>query len=339
MNLLFAWPWMFLLAPLPLAVIRWLPPVQRSGGAIRVPFFSTISALFTPDSRRSIQNRWIRLAILGLCWLTLISAAARPQWIGGIDYFPIDARSLMLAIDVSGSMKTEDLELDGKPVDRLSVVRRLATSFVARREGDRVGLILFGSQAYLQAPLTFDRKTVATFIDEALIGIAGERTAIGDAIGLAVKRLIGVPSEQRVLILMTDGANTAGAINPDEAARLAAQADLTIYTIGIGASSMVVESLFGSRQINPSRDLDEALLTRIAESTGGKYFRARSSEDLQQVYELLDTIEPIPQISPATRRIKELFYWPLGVVVFVMFGWMIAGCGFISFRRSLSRQV
>ena len=151
--------------------------------------------------------------------------------------------------------------------------------FINRRVGDRVGLILFGTQAYLQTPITFDRKTVQTLLDEAVIGLAGDNTAIGDAIGLAVKRLKNQPANSRVLILLTDGANTAGEVSPLKAAELAAANQLKIYTIGVGADEMIVRTFFGSRKVNPSRDLDENTLVKVAESTGGRYFRARNSDD------------------------------------------------------------
>src|SRR5690606_26603878 len=178
-----------------------------------------------------------RAAIAVACWVLLVAAAARPQWLGELDRIEVSGRSLMLGVDISGSMDIGDLELDGRPADRLTVVKTLGADFLERRTGDRVGLILFGTRAYLQAPLTFDRATVATLLDESVTGLAGERTAIGDAIGLAIKRLREVEAEQRVLVLLTDGANTAGSVEPLEAARLAATAGLTIHTIEIGRAS------------------------------------------------------------------------------------------------------
>ncbi|MCZ7598080.1 MAG: VWA domain-containing protein [Gammaproteobacteria bacterium] len=192
-------------------------------------------------------------------------------------------------------MDTRDLELDGRPADRLAVVKTLGADFLERRTGDRVGLILFGTRAYLQAPLTFDRATVATLLDEAVTGLAGERTAIGDAIALAIKRLREVEAEQRVLVLLTDGANTAGSVEPLEAARMAATAGLTIHTIGVGAERMVVDGLFGRREINPSAELDEALLRDVSSLTGGRYFRAASTAGLDDIYRLLDRMEPVPR--------------------------------------------
>jgi len=178
-----------------------------------------------------------------------------------------------------------------------------------------VGLILFGTQAYLQTPLTFDRKTVITLLNESAIGLAGDNTAIGDAIGLAVKRLKNQPANSRVLILLTDGANTAGEVSPIKAAELAAENQLKIYTIGIGADEMQVRSFFGSRTVNPSRDLDEKTLTAIADTTGGRYFRARNTEELDKIYQLLDELEPVEKDKQYYRPRSELYPWPLGLAL------------------------
>ena len=183
-------------------------------------------------------------------------------------------------------MEEQDFQLNGEWVDRLTALKSVATGFIERRVGDRVGLILFGREAYLQAPLTFDRATVSTLLDESAIGLAGKETAIGDSIGLAIRTLedAGVEQGRRVLLLLTDGANTAGAVEPRKAAELAAQRKLVIYTIGIGADSLTVRSLFGLREINPSADLDEETLTAIAEMTGGRYFRARDTAEFAEIY-------------------------------------------------------
>jgi Ca-activated chloride channel family protein len=249
-------------------------------------------------------------------------AAARPQFVGDPVALPMTGRDLLVVIDLSGSMEEQDFQLNGQWVDRLTATKAVASNFVERRVGDRVGLILFGREAYLQTPLTFDRKTVKTLLDESVIGLAGKETAIGDAIGLAIRTLddAGVEQGRRVAILMTDGANTAGAVEPLKAAELAAQRNLVIYTIGIGADALTVRSLFGLRQINPSADLDEATLTAIAEMTGGKYFRARDTAEFQQIYTILDKLEPAESDEQGFRPVKELFYWPLGAAVVLAFG-------------------
>jgi Ca-activated chloride channel family protein len=217
----------------------------------------------------------------------------------------------MLAVDLSRSMQERDFELAGQRVDRLSATKAVAREFIERRAGDRLGLVLFGEQAYLQTPLTFDHETLGQLLDEAAIGLAGQATAIGDAIGLAVKRLREQPAASRVLILITDGANTAGEVDPRQAAELAAREGLTIYTIGIGADSVLVRDIFGTRRVNPSRDLDEDMLDAIAETTGGRYFRARDTEELRQIYALLDELEPLEREGQRFRPRHALFDWPL----------------------------
>jgi Ca-activated chloride channel family protein len=221
----------------------------------------------------------------------------------------------MLAVDLSGSMETQDFQLRGDMVDRLTAAKSVAADFIVRRTGDRLGLILFGQKAYIQTPLTYDRETVRTLLMESAIGLAGRDTAIGDAIGLAIKRLKKQSASSRVLILLTDGANTAGEVKPRKAAELAAKQGLKIYTIGIGADEMVLSSLFGSRIVNPSADLDEETLKAIADRTGGRYFRARSTLELEKIYSLLDTLEPTEHEAQMFRPRSALFYWPLGMAL------------------------
>ncbi|MES9855107.1 MAG: VWA domain-containing protein [Sedimenticola sp.] len=305
----FAWPWLFLLLPLPWLLRRWLPAAAPAqGGVLYAPFAPSLAAVGTSAAVRPSP---VRIVTLLLIWLLLLTAAARPQWLGEPTELPETGRNLMLAADLSGSMETPDLDIDGEQATRLDAVKSVAGAFIERRKGDRIGLILFGSQAYLQAPLTFDRTTVHRLLNQAMIGIAGRETAIGDAIGLAIKRLRQAPEGMAVLILLTDGANTAGRVPPRQAAELAAQAGLKIYTIGIGAEKMRVRGLFGSRIVNPSADLDEETLGYIADTTGGKYFRARDLEALQGVYQQIDALEPVAGGSRLVRPITSLYPWPL----------------------------
>ena len=202
----------------------------------------------------------------------------------------------------------------------------MAGEFIERRQGDRLGLILFGTRAFWHVPLTFDRSTVRTLLNEAFIGITDDdpQTSIGDAIGLAVKRLQNQPSANRVLILLTDGANTAGEVTPLKAAELAAASGLKIYTIGVGADEMLVRGFFGSQKVNPSVDLDEATLTAIASISGGQYFRARSTQELAQIYGVLDQIEPVEKDPHYLRPQRELFIWPLAFALLslALIGWI-----------------
>ena len=184
----------------------------------------------------------------------------RPQWVGEPTELPLTGRSLMLAVDLSGSMKEKDMELNGKSANRLEVVKSVLRTFIKRRSGDRLGLILFGSQAYLQTPLTFDIKTLLQMLEESELGLAGERTAIGDSIGLAIKKMKNLSSEEKVLILLTDGQNTAGEVSPEDAASVAAKIGLKIHTIGVGADEGRIRTFFGKQKFNPSSELDEIML-------------------------------------------------------------------------------
>jgi len=295
---------------------------DSSEAALRVPFFLRVAAW--SDERGVHTRRW-RLGIAAFAWILLVLAAARPQWVGDPVALRITGRDLMLAVDLSGSMKRRDMQVEKDWVTRLDVVKRVAGEFIERRDGDRIGLILFGTRAYLQAPLTFDRPTVRTLLQESVIGLAGEQTAIGDAIGLGVKRLRERPAENRVLILLTDGANTAGEVHPMDAARFAAKLGLKIYTIGVGADVAMMRRLYGSVRVNPSADLDEPTLAAIARATGGRYFRARQTNELVEIYRTLDELEPVISDDEQFRPTIELFYWPLGLALLLAVGLLAGG--------------
>jgi Ca-activated chloride channel family protein len=310
-GLYLAWAWLLLLLPLPWLVRRWLSAAPRAGlQALKVPWFAQVAG----SEPGWIKRTWLAV-IAGLVWTLLLLAAARPQWVGEIETLPVTGRDLLLAVDISGSMDTQDMVLDGQAVNRLTVVKRVAGEFIARRKGDRVGLVLFGSRAYLQTPLTFDTETTAILLGEAEIGLAGRETAIGDAIGLAVKRLRDDAASERVLILLTDGANTSGEVEPLQATEFAAREGLRIYTVGVGADEMMVQDFFGSRLVNPSADLDEDTLKAIAERTGGAYFRARDAAALARIYGQLDELEPVESDQEAIRPVEELFHWPLALAL------------------------
>jgi len=311
----FQWPVVFYFAVLPL-LIWLLPSVKQSSiTTVKVPFFTNFW-----QSLGSIneQSKWWLKILAILSWLLFIVAAAKPVWIGDAIALPVEGRDLMLAVDVSGSMQEKDMKINGREVDRLTMIKYVAGDFIERRKGDRIGLILFGQQAYLQTPLTFDRRTVNTLLSESIIGIAGKATAIGDAIGLAVKRVRKTSDNNRILILLTDGQNTAGEIQPIKAAELAAQEGLKVYTIGIGADEVYRRTLLGNRRINPSLDLDEATLKKIAQMTGGRYFRARNTKDLNNIYAILDELEPLAKENEFYRPTQALFYWPLTTAMLLL---------------------
>ena len=309
------WPWILLALPLPLLVYRLVTPADKNDAPLHIPFYGQLSTL-VGEERTDMDSRTGRRLILpSLIWTLLLLAASKPVWLGEPVTLQDNGRDLMMAVDLSGSMEMNDMVLNGRQVDRLSATKNVLDEFIARRRGDRLGLILFGTQAYLQAPLTFDRTTVKTLLNESGIGMAGNQTAIGDALGLAVKQLRQRPQQSRVLVLLTDGANTAGQISPIQAARIAKEEGIKIYAIGLGADEMVERSLFGTRRVNPSADLDEQTLQEMADLTGGKYFRARNIDELNQIYALLDELEPTTQEEETFRPSKNLFFWPLGLAL------------------------
>ena len=315
-----AWPWMALLLPLPWIMLRARRTAEPSGSALYMPF----AAAVTGPVASATVSRGI-LALLAAIWALLVLAAMRPQWLGQPLPAPTSGRQIMLAIDCSGSMASEDMA-GGE--SRLQVVQEVAGRFIDQRRGDQIGLILFGTRPYLQAPLTLDIATAHQFLDEAVVGVAGPQTAIGDAIGLAIKELRqrettgGASMRQSVLILLTDGGNDAGVMPPLEAARLAAQTGLRIFTIGVGAAGE--QSLFGLTAGNS--DLDVDLLQKIASVTGGQYFRATDAEALRAVYRKIDELEPASGDKQWLRPAAEWFTWPLALALLlsVPAAWLLA---------------
>lgn len=308
-----AYPWALLLILIPL-LLQWKKPAAHTVDAPAFPVGHWLSDLPGVTRQGNGVSRWQTL-LLFLAWSLLVLALARPQHVGEQVQMPVSGRDLMLVVDISPSMEEQDMILQGRSINRLQAVKKVLNEFIARRAGDRLGLILFGTEPYVQAPLTFDLETLEILLQESGIGMAGRATAIGDAVGLATKRLRERPQQQRVVVLLTDGANTAGEITPDKATEIAAAASVRLYTIGIGAESMVRRGLLGSRRVNPSRDLDESLLTRMAQQTGGEYFRARSLPELELIYETINQLEPIELDGKTYRPTTDLFFWPAGIAV------------------------
>ncbi len=296
----FDWPYMWLLLPLPLLGYFLLPRLERSEASLRVPFFEQLEHLSqAPNSSQKLPA--LKTLALISFWGLLLLASSGPKWVGEPVSLPTTGRDLLLAVDISNSMRENDVVFRGERFTRLQAVKGVVGEFVERRQGDRLGLILFGTKAYVQAPLTFDRLTVKTLLQEAQEGFAGPATAIGDAIGLSIKRLQKRPENHRALILLTDGSNTAGSIEPIKAAELAALEQVKIYTIGF-------TGLSGSR-------IDNTVLTDIAIQTGGQAFFANSPEDLFAIFAELDKLEPSEQKAETYRPSAALFYWPLGVAL------------------------
>lgn len=314
----FIWPWALILIPVPLIYRKSRRPIVSNVQALRAPSLVAIADSSLVTSPSSLKSR-ILFLLLCLCWVSALTALSRPTYVGDPIALPSSGRDILIAVDISGSMEREDMFIQGRTVNRLLAVKAVVGDFVDQRMGDRLGLVLFGEKAYLQTPLTFDRETMQELLMEAQIGFAGNGTAIGDAIGISVKRLQERPVDHRVLILLTDGSNNAGALQPSEAADLASRAKVKIYTIGIGAERQEQRGLFGRSVINPSADLDEETLKSIAQTTGGSYFRARNPQELINIYNQLNEMEPIDQTNETIRPVATLYHWPLGVAFILSF--------------------
>jgi Ca-activated chloride channel family protein len=323
---LFAWPLWLLALPLPWLARRWLPPMRARTAALRVPFGDRLGAVAAAGTgtRFSGIGLWAWFA-----WFLLCIAAARPQQLGEPVAPPAQGRQLMLALDLSASMSEPDMALGGQPVDRLTAAKAVIADFLDRREGDRVGLLVFGRRAYALAPLTLDLETVREQLADSVAGLAGQETAIGDALGLAVKRLRDQADGQRgaqsrVIVLLTDGVNTAGMLDPLRAAQIARDAGVRVHTIAFGGDGAL--SLFGFQMPMPGAgdEIDEATLKAIAQQTGGRFFRARDTGELAQIYAEIDRLEPVAAPGPAVRPVIERYPWPLAAAfgcALLAFGW------------------
>jgi Ca-activated chloride channel family protein len=319
-----AQPLALALLPLPLFVYRWGAPYRRTRAAVRVPFFDRLlrasgneTASSPPDGARS-GPRW---AVLLLAWLGLVAALARPTWLEEPVVRELPMRDLLVALDLSGSMDTEDFaDESGAVLDRLSAARRVLDAFIARREGDRVGLILFGTAAFVQAPLTEDLAVVRQLLDEATVRMLGPRTAIGDAMGLAMHLFERSAVEDRVLVLLTDGNDTGSLVPPARAAEIARDQGVVVHAIAMGDPAAAGEAA-----------LDEQTLETVASITRGGYFRAMDREDLDAVYARIDELTPRQVETLSHRPRRELYAWPLGAALLLTLGWSGAGQG----RRAL----
>lgn len=302
------WPWLLLALPLPWLVARLLPAAVR-GGAIMLP-----ASIVLPDGGDVQARRRPWLAILA--WLLLVLAACRPLWLGDPISLPASGRDIVLAVDLSGSMDERDIAWKGRTVPRLAVVQAVAGEFIQRREGDRLGLVLFGQNAYLQSPLSLDRATTKQLLDESEVGLAGQKTAIGDAIGLSIKHLLEAGrNDKKVVILLTDGENNAGHLSPDKAAELAAQSGVRVHTIGFSGEQTVRLGPFVQTRQSP---IDAQTLKHVAKITGGRFFAAQSVNELEQIYALLDQIEPVVVDSLSFRPHKQLHYWPASLALLLI---------------------
>lgn len=314
-------PWVLVLLPLPLFLWFLLPRAKvKLPTALKVPFFDAMLGIVEQE-KRSITAQSL-LLLPALIWMLLIVALSGPRWVGEPRPVAHEGYNIMMALDLSGSMEITDMLLHGRPVSRLMVVKRAAEQFVEDRSGDKIGLILFGTRAYLQTPLTFDRHSVLMRIEDATAGLAGKTTSIGDAVGLAVKRLQDVPDEGRIIILLTDGANNSGVLAPLKAAELAKQDGIKIYTIGLGSEADPRALTTDFLMPNVSADLDEPTLQKMAEMTGGQYFRATDPESLQKIYQTINQLETVKQDQETIRPQKDYYPWFVGFALLLSFYWL-----------------
>lgn len=315
-----ATPWVLVLLPLPLIFWYLLPRAQvKLPTALKVPFFEAMLGIVEQE-KRSITAQSL-LLIPAVIWFLLVFALAGPRWVGEPRPVARDGYNIMMVLDLSESMEIPDMVLHGRPVSRLLVVKRAAEQFVQDRTGDKIGLILFGTRAYLQTPFTYDRHSVLMRIDDATVGLAGKTTSIGDAVGLAVKRLEDQPNAGRIIVLLTDGANNSGMLVPLKAAELAKADGIKIYTIGLGseAESRVMGDFIVA---NPSADLDEETLQKMAEMTGGQYFRATDAEKLNAIYKTINQMETSAQEQSTVRPQKEYYPWFVSFALLLCLFWL-----------------
>lgn len=330
-----ALPWVLILLPLPW-LLRFLPPAKIViPTALKVPFYSTLQNL---ADKKSLHHNKRDTSLFVILWALLVIALSGPRWIGEPIPLSREGRNIMMVLDLSGSMELQDMVMNNHFVSRLKVVKQAAEQFVRARRGDRIGLIVFGTQAYLQTPLTYDLQNVLLRIEDATAGLAGKTTSIGDALGLAVKRLQNVPPESRVVILLTDGANNSGVISPQRAAELAKLDGIKVYTIGLGAEvdPRVMNSAFFN--MGAGIDLDEPSLKAIADSTNGRYFRATDANSLQSIYAMINDLEAKPEDEASVRPEHDYYAWPLGVALLILFYSLLKKSGLLERGVSAKRS-
>lgn len=329
-------PWLLLLLPLPLLLWYLLPPAKiQYPVALKIPFFEAMLHLVEEERQIRKFNAGITLPLL--IWLLLIIALSGPRWVGEPVPIARDGYNIMMALDLSESMEISDMLLHGRPASRLAVVKSAAKQFVKDRAMDKIGLILFGTQAYLQTPLTWDKQSVLSRIEDASVGLAGKTTSIGDAIGLAVKRLQNLPEKGRMIILLTDGANNSGILQPLKAAELAKADGIKVYTIGLGSSG-ASQALGGFIIANASADLDEDTLQAVAKMTGGQYFRATDTQSLQEIYQRINALEKVEQEQATIRPQKAYYPWVLAAALLLFFYWLLEKADLRQFGKSQFRK-
>ena len=316
-----SYPYIFILLPLPL-IIYWFSSNNNKKSleqnALKVPFYNNLIHLFanskTLESTKSLS--WYKYILL-IMWLLLITAGSGINILGKEININRSGRDLYMLIDLSGSMNIADMTVPNNPsyYKRIDIVKYIAEKFINNRKGDQIGLTLFGSHAYIQAPLTYDVKTVANILDDATVGLAGSQTAIGDAIGITVKQLINSKAKDKAMILLTDGDNNSGTLTPLEAAKLAQKAHIKIYAIGLGGEAIKN----GGQILNPSSDEDFKTLKEIANLTGGQFYRATDANTLVNIYNQINQLEPVKTDDIKIKLKTPVYPWILGVMLIMSF--------------------
>jgi len=299
-----ATPWVLLLLPAPILIWRFVPPRRDSVPALRFPFFRQIAMAAGVKPRQgsvTLVRHRLQMTVAIIVWILLVTALARPEHVGEPIEVTKAARDVILAIDISGSMDEHDfVSDDGSKIQRLEAVKRVVGEFIETREGDRVALIVFGANAYVQAPFTEDLRTVRDLFEQTAVGMAGPHTVIGDAIGLAIRTFQASDIEQRLLILLSDGADTGSRMSPLNAAEIAAQNGVEIYTIGVGASGTE-----GRERVNL------AALEDIAARANGRYFFSGDERGLAVIYDRIEELTPRKVETLSFRQRQPLGHWPL----------------------------
>ena len=322
-----AYSWLLVLLPLPWLLKRWLPEYHEAKPALRVPFMDRLAEASgqTPGPGSAVMAGHAgQKLLLFVVWSLLIVALARPQWLEEPIVEERSLRDMLLLVDLSASMEIADfVDEQGRQIDRLTAVKQVLSDFLERRQGDRVGLIFFGSAPFVQAPFSDDLDTLQVLLDEAIVGMAGPKTVIGDALGLALNLFEKRKVEERVVILLTDGNDTGSVIPPDQAAQIAHDEGVIVHVVGVG-----------STRVEGEQPLDEKTLQAIASRSGGEYFKAEDQQGLESVYETLDQLTPKMVEGRSYRPRRELYHWPLGGAMLVFLGFHLLLALRFSFKSS-----
>lgn len=325
MEFEWAYSWVFYLVPFPIIIYWVLPPLHKREKALKSPLY--FRAIETTKAQKAawISQRktwaWISLVV---AWIGILATLASPQMANPPEKVVKISRNFMIAADISFSMDRKDWVVDNERLSRWEAVKLVMKDFVVRRPSDRIGLIFFGTNAYLQSPFTNDLEMIKWQLDQTEVGMAGQMTGIGNALGLAMDLFSRDTIQDKVMILLTDGVDDGKGINPLDAAVIAAEDSITLYTLGIGTPG------------NTGSDLDEATLIKMAELTGGQYFRAMDKTQLDSIYKTLDVLEPIEYEEDAYRPVKLLYVYPLMFTITwsMVFLFLLSIGNFIKSRKS-----